>query len=50
MTRKYFDHDADLGFLTDKVVSILGYGNQGSSQAMNLRDSGINVIVGSNLQ
>lgn len=49
MTRKYFDHDADLGFLTDKVVSILGYGNQGSSQAMNLRDSGINVIVGSNL-
>ncbi|QGP93119.1 Ketol-acid reductoisomerase [Neomoorella glycerini] len=46
MPRIYYDQDADLSYLKDKTVAIVGYGNQGRSQALNLRDSGINVIVG----
>ena len=40
------DDDADLKFLEDKTAAILGYGNQGRSQALNLRDSGVSVVVG----
>ena len=47
MGQFYFDDDADLALLEGKTVAILGYGNQGRSQALNLRDSGVNVIVGS---
>lgn len=44
----YYDKDADISIIKKKVVAILGYGNQGRSQALNLRDSGIeNIIVGS---
>lgn len=46
MAKVYRDDDADLGVLKDKTVSILGYGNQGRSQALNLRDNGINVVIG----
>ncbi len=47
MTAKiYYDNDADLSCLKDKVIAILGYGSQGHAQAQNLRDSGCNVIVG----
>ncbi|RMF43559.1 MAG: ketol-acid reductoisomerase [Planctomycetota bacterium] len=47
MTAKiYYDNDADLSHLKDKVIAILGYGSQGHAQAQNLRDSGCNVIVG----
>ena len=46
-TKKYFEKDADLKFLQGKTVAILGYGNQGRSQALNLRDSGVQVIMGS---
>jgi ketol-acid reductoisomerase len=46
MTRIYHDTDADLGHLKDQTVAILGYGNQGRAQAMNLRDSGVRVVVG----
>ncbi len=42
----YTDNDASLEPLKDKTVAILGYGNQGQAQALNLRDSGVNVIVG----
>jgi ketol-acid reductoisomerase len=42
-----FDGDADLALLQAKTVAIVGYGNQGRPQAMNLRDSGVSVIVGS---
>jgi ketol-acid reductoisomerase len=42
----YYDEDADLSFVKEEVVAILGYGNQGRAQALNLRDSGVNVIVG----
>jgi ketol-acid reductoisomerase len=45
MLKIYYDKDADLGILKDKVVAIIGYGIQGRGQALCLRDSGINVIV-----
>lgn len=48
MANIYYDKDADLGMVIDKTIAIIGYGNQGRSQALNMRDSGIkNVIVGS---
>jgi ketol-acid reductoisomerase len=40
------DSDASLEPLTGKTVAILGYGNQGRAQALNLRDSGVSVIIG----
>ncbi|NNL47074.1 MAG: NAD(P)-binding domain-containing protein, partial [Acidimicrobiia bacterium] len=46
MAKVYRDDDVDLSVLKDKTVSILGYGNQGRSQALNLRDNGINVVIG----
>ena len=42
----YYDDDADLSLLKDKTIAILGYGSQGHAQAQNLRDSGLNVVVG----
>ena len=42
----YFDKDADLSLIQAKAVTIIGYGNQGRAQALNLRDSGVKVIVG----
>src|SRR5689334_13623406 len=47
MTAKiYYDNDADLSVLKGKTIAILGYGSQGHAQAQNLRDSGLNVIIG----
>ena len=42
----YYDSDADLGALKGKKVAIIGYGSQGHAHAQNLRDSGVEVIVG----
>jgi ketol-acid reductoisomerase len=42
----YYDSDADTGLIADKRVAILGYGSQGHAHALNLKDSGIDVIVG----
>ncbi|MGE4556465.1 MAG: ketol-acid reductoisomerase [Desulfovibrionaceae bacterium] len=42
----YYENEADLGLLKDKTVAILGYGSQGHAHAMNLRDSGVKVVVG----
>src|SRR3989304_4549821 len=42
----YYDNDADLSALKDKTVAVIGYGSQGHAQAQNLRDSGVNVIIG----
>lgn len=42
----YYDEDADMGALAGKKVAIIGYGSQGHAQAQNLRDSGVDVIVG----
>jgi ketol-acid reductoisomerase len=47
MPKIYFDDEADLAYVQDKTIAILGYGNQGRSQALNLRDSGLRVIIGS---
>src|SRR4051812_33741093 len=42
----YYDNDADLSALKNKTVAIIGYGSQGHAQAQNLRDSGVNVVIG----
>jgi len=42
----YYDKDADLSLLEGKTVAIMGYGSQGHAHAQNLRDSGINVVIG----
>jgi ketol-acid reductoisomerase len=42
----YYDDDADLGLLEGKTVAILGYGSQGHAHARNLKDSGVDVVVG----
>jgi ketol-acid reductoisomerase len=41
-----YDKDADLSVLDGKTVAVLGYGSQGHAHALNLRDSGVNVVVG----
>lgn len=46
MAKLYYDNDADLGRLADKTVAIIGYGSQGHAHALNLQDSGVNVVVG----
>jgi ketol-acid reductoisomerase len=42
----FYDKDADLGKLDGKTVAILGYGSQGHAHALNLKDSGVDVVVG----
>ena len=44
--RVYHDQDADLSLLEGRQITVIGYGNQGRSQALNLRDSGLEVIIG----
>ncbi len=45
MAKIYYDNDADLSYIKSKVVAVIGYGIQGRGQALNLRDSGVKVIV-----
>jgi ketol-acid reductoisomerase len=42
----YYDNHADLSVLANKTVAVIGYGSQGHAQAQNLRDSGVNVVIG----
>jgi len=42
----YYDSDADLSYLSGKTVAVLGYGSQGHAHALNLKESGIDVVVG----
>src|SRR3990172_12649749 len=42
----YYDKDADLSLLKGKTIGIVGFGSQGHAHALNLKDSGQNVIVG----
>ena len=42
----FYDDDADLGKLDGKTVAIIGYGSQGHAHALNLKDSGVSVVVG----
>ena len=46
MAKIYYDKDADLKNLAGKTVAIIGYGSQGHAHALNLRDSGVSVVVG----
>jgi ketol-acid reductoisomerase len=46
MAKMYYDQDANLSLLQGKKIAIIGYGSQGHAHAQNLRDSGIDVIVG----
>ena len=45
-TKIYYEADANLDLLNDKTIAIIGYGAQGRAHAMNLRDSGCQVVVG----
>jgi ketol-acid reductoisomerase len=42
----FYDEDADLSLLDGKTVAIIGYGSQGHAHALNLKDSGVSVVVG----
>ena len=42
----YHDKDADLNVLKGKTMAVLGFGSQGHAHALNLKDSGVNVIIG----
>ena len=46
MAKMYYEKDCNLDALNGKVIAIIGYGSQGHAHALNLRDSGCNVIVG----
>ena len=46
MIKKYYDSDCDIKMLDGKTIAIMGFGSQGHAHAMNLKDSGCNVIVG----
>ena len=46
MATIYYDKDADLSLLNGKTVAIIGYGSQGHAHALNLKDSGVQVVVG----
>jgi len=46
MVQIFYDEDAALRYLDDKQIAIIGYGSQGHAQAQNLKDSGLDVIIG----
>ncbi len=46
MAKRYYEKDGNLGLLKNQTVAIIGYGSQGHAHALNLRDSGVDVVVG----
>ena len=44
--RMYYDNDVDPSALAGQTVAVIGYGSQGHAHALNLRDSGVDVVVG----
>src|SRR4030043_510659 len=50
MAKIYYNKDADLKALKGKKVAVIGYGIQGRAQSLNLRDSGVDVVLGLNLK
>ena len=46
MAKMYYQEDCSLEFLKDKKVAVIGYGSQGHAHALNLHESGVNVVVG----
>src|ERR1044072_3641566 len=45
MAKRYYENDGNLQLLQGKTIAIVGYGSQGHAHALNLRDSGLNVVV-----
>ena len=46
MVKMYYEQDADAGLITRRKVAVIGFGSQGHAHALNLKDSGVNVVVG----
>jgi ketol-acid reductoisomerase len=46
MARRFYEKDSDLSLLKGKTIAVIGYGSQGHAHALNLRDSGLSVVVG----
>ncbi len=46
MAKIFYESDCDLSLLDGKTVAIIGYGSQGHAHALNLKESGVKVIVG----
>ena len=46
MLRRYYEQDGNLDLLKGRTIAIIGYGSQGHAHALNLRDSGLDVVVG----
>ncbi|HAW60669.1 MAG TPA: ketol-acid reductoisomerase [Actinobacteria bacterium] len=46
MVKMYYEADADLSILKDKKIAVIGFGSQGHAHALNLKDSGVDVLVG----
>ena len=46
MATLYYDADADMSLVADKTIGVIGYGSQGHAHALNLKDNGLNVMVG----
>jgi len=46
MLKKYYEADADIGVLKGKHIAVIGYGSHGRGQSLNLRDSGLDVVIG----
>ena len=46
MVNMYYEKDTNLDYLKGKKVAIIGYGSQGHAHALNLKESGVDVIVG----
>jgi ketol-acid reductoisomerase len=46
MAKRFYEKDGDLASLAGRTIAIVGYGSQGHAHALNLRDSGLNVVVG----
>ncbi|HXK06701.1 MAG TPA: NAD(P)-binding domain-containing protein, partial [Verrucomicrobiae bacterium] len=46
MPNRYYEKDGNLDYLSGRTVAIIGYGSQGHAHALNLRDSGVDVVVG----
>ncbi|MDD2483995.1 MAG: ketol-acid reductoisomerase, partial [Eubacteriales bacterium] len=46
MVKMYYENDCNMDLLKGKTIAIIGYGSQGHAHALNLKDSGLNVVVG----
>ena len=46
MAKTYYDQDVNWEIMNGKTVAVIGYGSQGHAHALNLKESGVNVVVG----